>query len=480
MSDVDTETEAVPSLETLDEEGVSAIHEASMHVVENVGIRLGHERARELLAREGATVDGEVVTVPREIVEDCVADAPSEFTLHARNAEKDVTVGGGRTPVRAPGHGPAHVRTYDGGRRRSQLSDYEALVKLSLSADAVTCTGYRLGEPNDVADDRAHVGRLARSLRLSDMPVMGSAYGERRAQTTMDMVGMVTDDPDLRRPYVAGLVNTVPPRSIEREALAGLLTYAEHGQPPVVSSLTVAGASGPASLAGSMAQANAENLVAITLTQLVERGTPVIYGVPSSGVDTRYGSLSVGSPESALFVSVAAQMGEFYGVPSRGGGGLTDSKSVDYQGGFESMLLQAVTDFAGVDFVLHAAGILESYATVSPEKFLLDCEAIRYLDRFREGFSVDEESLAVDAIEQTEPAGHFLGTGHSAGDREFFRSAFVDKRSHDDWAADGEKSAFEAAHERVQNRLDAYERPELDRDIRRDLDRYVERHSPTC
>jgi trimethylamine--corrinoid protein Co-methyltransferase len=200
--------------------------------------------------------------------------------------------------------------------------------------------------------------------------------------------------------------------------------------------------------------------------------------VPSSNVDTRYGSLSIGSPESALFVSFAAQMGRHYGIPSRGGGALSDSKSVDYQSGFESMLVQSVTAFSGIDFVLNAVGILESYSTVSPEKFVLDCEAIRYLDRFREGFRLDEGQFALDAIEATGPAGHFVGSRATDDESAFFRSAFVDKRSHGDWAADGGKSAFEMGRDRVRSRLDAYERPPIDDDIERELDRYVAANRP--
>jgi trimethylamine--corrinoid protein Co-methyltransferase len=258
--------------------------------------------------------------------------------------------------------------------------------------------------------------------------------------------------------------------------LGGLVTMAEHGQPVVVSSFVMAAASGPATLAGSVAQANAENLVGITLAQLVNPGTPVVYGVPSSNVDVRYGSLSIGSPESALFISFAGQMGRYDDVPSRAGGSLSDAKSVDYQGGFESMLTLAATQFAGIDFVVHSCGIMESYATMSPEKFVLDCEMIRYLDRFEEGYRIDEEHLGLDLIAETEPAEHFLDAPHtvSHSSDELYRPAVVDKRSHCDWAADGSKSAFEMGRDRVNEQLTAYERPELDADVERDLDDYVE------
>jgi trimethylamine--corrinoid protein Co-methyltransferase len=154
-------------------------------------------------------------------------------------------------------------------------------------------------------------------------------------------------------------------------------------------------------MAGALA--NAENLLGITLIQLVNPGNPVIYGIPSSNIDMPYGSLSIGSPESALFASFAGTMGRHYGVPSRGGGALTDAKTVDYQAGFESLLVTAAAVWSGVDVVLYLAGILESYSTISPEKFVLDCELLRYTDRFHAGYEINEDTLALDLIGRSTP-----------------------------------------------------------------------------
>jgi trimethylamine--corrinoid protein Co-methyltransferase len=169
-------------------------------------------------------------------------------------------------------------------------------------------------------------------------------------------------------------------------------------------------------------------------------------------------------------------MGRYYGIPSRGGGSLSDTKSIDYQGGFESMLVQAATQFADIDYVLHSAGILESYSTISPEKLVLDAEMMRYLDRYERGFQIDETTLALDLVSEVEAAGHFLSERHTLthSKDELYRSEIADKRSHGDWADDGSKSAFEIAHDRVQEDLQNYERPELDSDLVQELETYVE------
>lgn len=470
------ETAPIPPIDRLDPGAVDQIHDASMRILEELGIQVSHDRALEILESSGADVDDELVTIDRTIVEEALASAPASFMLHGRGDGTNVAVGTGEAALRAPGYGPPNLVSHGGDRRSSQLSDYEDLVKLAHESRAINCTGYNVCEPNDVDQEVKHIEMVSRSLTLSDQPLMASTYGEERAAACLDLVGIAVDDHELSRPYVAGLINTVPPRSLDTKMVGGLLTYAEHGQPVIVSSFTMAGASGPATLAGSLAQANAENLLGITLAQLVNPGTPVVYGVPSSNIDMRYGSLSIGSPESALFVSFAGQMGRYYDVPSRAGGSLSDSKTVDYQAGFESSLVMATTAFAGIDFVLHAAGILESYSAISKEKFVLDCELLEYLDRFSAGYELTEDAFAMDVIADVEPADHYLNTMHSLEHAEsaFLLSEIADKRSHSDWAEDGEQTAFARAADVVDERLEDYDQPSMDTETKRQLRAAVE------
>ncbi|MFB6353704.1 MAG: trimethylamine methyltransferase family protein [Halobacteriales archaeon] len=474
--DVDLSSQATPFIDRLDADGVEAIHEASMVIIEEYGIQVNHEDALEYFEAAGATVgEDNLVRADRSLVEDKVAEAPSSFLLHARNPDNDLRVGDGDT-FRAPGYGAPNVRTFEDGRRSSTIEDYELFMKLAQTEAPINATGYTAAEPNDVPQEVKHVEMVKRSLELTDLPVMVSPYGRDRTDANLEMVGLAVGDPELSKPYAMGLINTVPPRTLDTKMTGGLVGLAERGQVPVVSSFIQAGASGPGTMAGALALANAENLLGITLVQLVNPGNPAVYGVPSSNIDMRYGSLSIGSPESALFASFAGTMGRHYGVPSRGGGGLTDAKTVDYQAGFESTLVSAATTWSGVDVMLHAAGILESYSTISPEKFVLDCELLRYLDRFQAGYDINEETLALDLIGEIDPDDHFLSESHTlqwAGEA-FMIPEVVDKRSHGDWRDDGEMTAFEIGHHRVQEQLDAYERPALDADVQADLDALAE------
>lgn len=477
----DLETIDVPPLERLSEEGIEAIHETTVQILEEIGIRISHEGAVDLLCEHGASVteedgDEELVTIPRSIVEDAVEQAPSSFTLHARNPDRSVQVGDGEGPALASGYGAPNVRTFEDGTRSSTIADYETLAKLAQAEDVIDVTGYNLCEPNDVDQEVKHFEMIERSLRLTDKPIMGSTYGADRAKASLEMAGIANDDRSLSKPYVAGVINTISPRRWDKKMTGGLIEYAKYGQPTLISAAVMANASGPSPLAGSMALANAEILTGIAIAQLTNPGAPVVYGLPSSNVDVRHGTFSIGSPEGALFVSYAAQIGRYYDIPSRAGGCLTDAKTPDDQSGAESMMQLMTTMHSGIDFVLHAAGILDSYSTVSPEKYVLDAERIRYVKRFQEGYKLTEDAFALDVLEEVEAGGHFLDKRHTLEHckTDHYMSEIYDRQSTDDWESQGEKTAFELASEKVDERLEEYERPTLPEDIAEELEEYAE------
>jgi len=474
--DVDLSTRRVGPVEILDEEGQRAIHEASTALLAEVGIRVDQPDALELLSAAGCDVDRDdrLVRFPPSLVEDCVDSAPAAFTLHGRDPDASVRVGEGEYAT-SPCRSAPNVLTYEGGRRASTLADYETLLKLTHVDDAMDTTGYNQCEPNDVDQEIKHYRLMERAVRHSDKPLKGDAWGRDRARVSIEIAGVADDDPDLSKPYVFSTINSVSPRVWDTKMTEGVLEYARHGQPSILSPAVMASASGPSTLAGTLALGNAEILAGVTIAQLENEGAPVVYGLPTSNIDVRYGSFAIGSPEGALCVAFAGQMGRYYGLPSRAGGSLTDAKTVDYQAGLESMLQLQTTLQSGVNFVHHAAGILDSYSTSSPEKFVLDCAAIRYVERFREGFDITPETLARDLIEEVEPGGHFLNKRHTltnSKDEYVFPDLFF-RDAYDNWADAGGKDAFERASERVDELIDEYDRPELDPDIASDLERYV-------
>ena len=467
----------VEPMDLLTEKGLEEIHRSSLTLLEDVGIKVDYEPALDLLEEHGCTVDREdnMVQFPRDLVESSIDAAPSSFTLHGRNPDETVSVSDGKYATSPCGSAP-NVLTYEDGRRPSQLEDFEVFIKLTQMSDAMTTTGYNHCEPNDVDQEVKHFRLLERTIKHSDKPLKGDTWGADRAKASIEMAGIANDDPDLSRPYIFATINSVSPRTWDTKMTGGLMEYARHGQPAILSPAVMASASGPATLAGTLALGNAEILAGNVIAQLTNDGAPIVYGLPTSNVDIRYGSFAIGSPEGALCVAFTGQMGRFYDVPSRAGGGLTDAKTPDIQAGAESMLQLYVTIQSGVNMIHHAAGMLDSYSTASPEKFLVDLDTIRYIQRFREGFEVSAETLAEDLIAEVEPGSHFLNKRHTLehAREEFIFPDLFFRDSYDNWEDQGEKSAFEAAHDRKHELLAAYEPPELDEDIERDLDNYVE------
>jgi len=463
----------------LDDDDIETIHDASLRILERDGIAVAHDGLRDRLAEAGASVDGDVVTFDRELVADALASAPDSFTLHARNPDNDIVVGGD-DPVVVPAYGASNVLTVDGERRTSKLADYERLMKLVQQADVVGCTGYSVCEVNDCESEQKPYEMTSRSLLYTDKPIMGDVFGEERARASLDLAGIANRDRDLSKPYVAGQITPVSPRRLSRHMSGGLLRYAEAGQPLVFASVVMAGATGPATLAGSFALANAEVLFGITAAQLIRPGVPVIYGVPASNFDMHSTALASGSPEAALATAFTGQMADFYDLPSRAGGSLTDSKAVDEQCGAEASLQLATTMAADIDFVVHAVGMLEAYAAVSPVKFVLDCERVRTLTRLQDGYEVTDETLALDLISSVDPGGDYLSERHTlehARDQHFVPE-LADRGAHDEWERGGSQSARDRGRERVRDLLDAYERPPIDDGVEADIEAYVAEHCP--
>lgn len=454
-----------------DEADVAEIHDATRELLSARGVDVAHERAREIYDRNGCEVNGTTVRIPDAVLEECLDRAPGSFTLQTRNGD-EVVVGEGE-PLFAPAFGPTEVYTADDGFREATLADVETFAKLAHEADVVDCAGYNVCEPSDVPEPKRARESMKRTLLSTDMPVVGSTYGRRRSRECLELAGIAADDPELTRPYVLGQVSPVSPRRWPEAMAAGLLAYAARGQPVIVMSQPLAGASAPATLAGAVTLANAEILSGIVLAQLETPGTPVVYGSALTALDMETTSIAAAAPEAALGAAATAQLAASYDLPSRGGGGVTDAKRLDDQAGSESMLgLLAGVD-AEIDFMLHAVGILDSYRAASPEKFLLDCERIRSIQRIRRGIDVTEETIAADLLAENPPDGDFLGSRHTVkhARESLFRPDLAVRGAGNSSNVDG-GSAVERAQARVGTLLDRYEPPAIDPSIRERFESY--------
>jgi trimethylamine--corrinoid protein Co-methyltransferase len=457
---------------------IEQIHQTSVRLLDQVGVVCPHEDALAIFEKHGVRVDGNRVCLSEDQVMTCVGTVPRQFTVHARNPDRDTLIGG-VGPVFAPAYGAPFLVDAKVGKRPATMADYQQLAKLAHMLPNQNVSGHLLVQPGDLPADTAYLRMLQAHMVHSDKPFLGSADGSSAARHTMQMASIVFERDVRDWPVTLALINSQSPLGFGRQMLGALIEYAHWRQPVIVAAMAMAGMTGPGTLAGVLAMQNAELLTGITLAQLVAPGTPVLYGTMSSTVDMRTGALVIGSPELSLLIAAHAQLARFYGLPSRGGGALTDASSPDAQAGFESMfsLLTAVN--SDIDLIIHAAGILGSFLAFSYEKLVLDDEMCGMVRRFRRGIIVDGETLAYDVIAKVGPGGNFLSEDDTL-DRcrtEYWHPAFGDRGGVEAWMADGRRDALARASDRCQRLLEAHEDPPLDPTTLRRLAAFVAEHA---
>jgi len=448
------------------------IHSSTLRVLESVGVDFLYEPARKLLSKAGCKVDGARVYFPPELVAAQIAKAPSQFTLYARNPAKNVVIGGDHLAF-VPCYGAPVVSSLDEGRRDSVLNDFINFVKLTHASDYQDITGGLMAEPNDIPVERRTVAMVSSAIRYSDKPFMGGALGEEAANDTIAAAAIVfgSQKEMAEKPPFISILGSRAPLGYDDRMLSAMMAYARAGLPQIISALAIAGATGPVTMEGTLIVQNAEVLAGIILTQLVREGTPVVFGGQSAAAAMRYGTLSIGSPEMALNTAATAQMARFYGLPSRSGGALTDSKVCDGQAGAESMMGQLMATLSGINFVLHSAGILETYMVASYEKFILDDEICGMCKRIKKGEHITDERLAVDLISEVGPGGEYLTKDHTFRNfrSEFYQPIIEERSNFGTWVRGGALPSERRANAKWKAILENYSEPELPGEIARDL-----------
>jgi trimethylamine--corrinoid protein Co-methyltransferase len=458
----------------LSDRDLEQIHDTSMSLLGNVGIEFPYDEALSVFRKHGVRTDGSRVFLSEDRVMSGLATVPSQFTIRARNPERAVTIGSG-VPVFAPGYGAPFLVDLHAGKRTPSIQDYDNLVKLTHQLPNQDLSGHLLVQPADVPACSAHLHMLLSHILHSDKAFIGSSAGRAASRHTMEMACILFGGDISDSPVTIGLINSLSPLGYSSQMRGALLEYVSWRQPVMISSLTMAGSTGPISLAGVLATQNAELLAGIVLTQLASPGTPVVFGSTSTNIDMRSGALSVGSPEFSQMIAAHAQLARSYGLPSRSGGALTDSSYPDAQAAFESMLSLTVTVQSDIDMVLHAGGILSSYLAFSYEKLVLDDEMCGMLRRLRRGIDVSPATLAYDVVAKVGPGGNFLMEEHTVERcrTEFWQPAIADRGGIEAWMEGGRIDAAARARQRWQLLVAGHEDPPLEQTTALQLQSYV-------
>ena len=468
----------IPDLSILSDEALEIIEAGAETVLEEIGVVFSENPAALDRWRDaGADVEGDRVRIPRGLARQLCATAPSRFTQHARNPERSVEIGG-RTLVLAPVYGPPFVRDREGGRRYATLDDFQKLVKLAYMSKFVHHSGGTVCEPTDLPVNKRHFDMLLAHMTLSDKPFMGSVTEPSRAADSIEMCRILFGDAFVdENTVMTSLININSPLTFDATMMGALETYATAGQACIVSPFIVGGAMAPVTVAGTLTQVLAEVLAGVAYAQLVRPGAPVVAGAFVTSIDMNSGAPTFGTPEAAQVTYGAGQLMRRLGLPYRSSGGFTGAKLPDAQAAYETSNSLNMGLLAGVNFMLHACGWLEGGLVASPEKFVMDADQLGALHRLARGVTVDENSLALDALREVGPGGHYLGCAHTqANFRDaFWRSDVFDYKAYETWAEEGARDTVALAESRVDKLLSDYRPPEMDPATAEALAAYVAR-----
>lgn len=467
----------LPVYELVSEEALELIHNASLEILSDVGIDFYHDEAHAVLQSHGVRMVGSTAYFDREMIAEYVALAPRSFTQLARNPDRYVLIGEDRLTF-APVYGPPFVYDRDRGRREAKLVDFENFVKLTYLSPYLHHSGGTIVEPTDLPVHTRHLDMVYSHIRYSDKPFMGSVTSAENAADSIRMAQILFGEQAiLESPGLLSLINISSPRRLDDRMLGALITYAKARQGLIITPFLFSGAMAPAAVGGTLVQLNAEALAGVVFTQMVNPGTPVVFGAFQTNIDLQSGAPVFGSPESQIALYVAAQLARRHGLPFRSGGMFASSKVADAQAAYESVMVMLPTILARVNFVLHAAGWLEGGLTAGYEKFILDEQLLGMFHKFLQGLDLSPNGLALDALREVAPGGHHLGTEHTIRNfrTAFHRSDLFDYNSFEQWYEEGAQTADERANTRYKRWLRDYEAPPIDPAMDEALQDYVNR-----
>jgi len=468
---------SLPLTEPLSEEQVVRIDEASMGILEEVGVVFRDPIALEDWKRAGADVRGETVHLDRGMVRELIATIPSRFTLHARNHANDLPFGGDHS-IFVPMTGAPYLRDLNDERRNPTLDDLANFHKLSHMLPAIHSSAHHIVEPYDHPISHRHLRITYSSMKHSDKTFMGMTTSPKNAEDVMDMCAVLFGEDYLEtHPVCTGNCNGNSPLVWDETMLGAMRAFARRNQPVLCSPFVLGGANTPASVAPTVAQLNAEALSALAYTQVVRKGTPAIYGHYLATVSMKSGAPMAGTPEISLMNFMIGQMARFYDVPWRTSNTLGGSKVFDAQAGYESATTMMAALMSGANYIWHSAGWNEAGMHCSMAKFVVDAEQCAMGYRMAEGVRWDDFEEAMQAVRDIGPGGHYLGHPHTLENfqRAFFMPEMFDNNSIEQWQAEGAIQTNERALQRARDLLNEYEEPTLDAGVNEALLDYIAR-----
>lgn len=457
-------------------EELDLIHEYSMRLLEKNGVKFLYEGALDIFRAHGFRVEGDTVYMGEKDVRRALETTPRTFDWYGRKSH--VTIGGGKT-ICAPAYGPIFVLE-DNKYHRVEKRDFLNFAKLHATSKVLDVSNPNALDFSFMPESVASNWAQATVLMHDERPAIGMVDGAKNARDSIQMAREFYGVADPEKVVVTGLISVASPCHYSQAMCEALIEYAKEGQGVFITPAALSGLTVPGSIASLLLVNNVEILSGIVLAQLINPGTPVIYGNQSHGCDLRYGVPAIGSPEQCLIFSAVKAFGDYYGLPVRTGGSSCDAKQADMQAGAEAFSTMYATVQSGADLMVHSCGSLDTDNSVSYDKFIYDEELLLSVKHMARGFEVNEDTLLYDCIIEAGPGGEFLTLSDDNLDacldayKEDYLTLQVPSHvPHALWVERGEEPVTARTKKLYEKRLAEYQMPELEPERRAVLEKYV-------
>jgi len=467
-----------PPVDLVSAEALEQIHQASLTVLRETGIKVLHDGARVIMREAGADVDEATQNVrfDDKMIEKCLATVPSEFTLHARNAEHNLHIGGNKLLFGLMGSAP-NSSCLEHGRRTGNQKDFRDFLRLGQMHNILHFSGGYPVEPTDIHASVRHLDCIADFITLTDKIYGIYSLGHERVTDAIEMTRIargISATQMANEPSVFTIINTNSPLQLDIPMMQGIIDMASMNQLVVITPFTLSGAMAPVTIPGALVLQNAEALAGIAFSQMVKPGAPAMYGGFTSNVDMQSGAPAFGTPEYMKAQHIGGQLARRYNIPYRTSN-VCAANTVDAQSAYESVFSLWGAINGGGHLLKHGAGWMEGGLCCSFEKLILDVDLLQMVAEFLTPLDFSEDELGLRAINDVGPGGHFFGTAHT---QERFKEAFYspvlsDWRNYESWDEAGRPDAMQKANKVWKERLAMYEEPPIDAAIKSELEAFV-------
>ena len=464
-----------PQVSFISREEQGQIHKSALGVLENMGMQLPSPIAIDVMQKAGAKIeDNNIVKIPEELIVRAVETVPKRegFVLYGREEKHDVHLGADYPPALSSMQEATHVNDLESGERRPGTDkDLADMCRLMDALENVSCVG-SLITPQDVPKEIAEWYALATQIKNTSKNIFAAAMGVGYVKDSIKMGALAAggEDKFLERPFIHYAVLTRPPMQIDRLTLEALIELSRYKLPALITMGNISGVTAPGTLVGAVVQAHAEFLACLTLSQLIGPGTPTFYGCTTRSMNMRYATVDMPSPESTVMRGAQGQMAHFLGVPQWAHGMLRNTKILDAQAGFESGMTGVIMALAGDVF----SGLQFDMDDLADFADMVFCdEAMAAIKRVARDLSVDENTLAVDAIKEVGHGGNYLGAKHTLKNyrQEFWVPRLFEHRNWKAWAQDGRKNIEQKAREKAKEIIANHQPKRLAPEVEAEIDR---------